>query len=51
MTASTVTSEKSTPNFLVKLWAWIRKVPPVYPIFLVIFLTPGFSKSNRVTRR
>ena len=42
MTASTVTSQSSTPNTLRKIWAWIRKVPPVYPIFLVIFITLGF---------
>ena len=42
MTASTITKQDSTPNILQKIWAWIKKVPPVYPIFLVIFITLGF---------
>jgi len=42
MTASTITKQGSTPNILQKVWAWIKKVPPVYPIFLVIFIILGF---------
>ncbi len=42
MTASTVTTQGSSTNFLRKIWVWIKKVPPVYPIFLVIFITLGF---------
>ena len=42
MTASTITTQGSSLNIFRKIWAWIRKVPPVYPIFLVIFISLGF---------
>ena len=42
MTASTISEQTSSTTFLQKLWAWLRKVPPVFPIFLVIFITLGF---------
>jgi ribose transport system permease protein len=42
MTASTVTTQDTSVSFLRKAWNWFRKVPPVYPIFLVIFITLGF---------
>jgi ribose transport system permease protein len=42
MTASAIPAQEPPTNFLRKLWGWIRKVPPVYPIFLVIFITLGF---------
>ncbi len=42
MTASTISEQASSTTFLQKLWIWIRKIPPVFPIFLVIFITLGF---------
>ena len=42
MTASTISEQTSSTTFLQKLWIWLRKVPPVFPIFLVIFITLGF---------
>jgi ribose transport system permease protein len=42
MTASTISAKGSSANFLEKLWGWIRKIPPVYPMFLLIFITLGF---------
>jgi ribose transport system permease protein len=38
---------------LVKIWAWIRKIPPVYPIFLVVAfgvsqLNPNFATPNGI---
>lgn len=42
MTASTISEQTSSTTFLQKLWTWLRKVPPVFPIFLVIFITLGF---------
>lgn len=42
MTASTITSHGSTTSFLGKVWTFLKKVPPVYPIFLLIFITLGF---------
>lgn len=42
MTASTISEKASSTTFLRKLWTWFRRIPPVYPIFIVIFLTLGF---------
>lgn len=42
MTASALPAQDSSTNFPQKVWGWIRKVPPVYPMFLVIFITLGF---------
>lgn len=42
MTASSIPAQPSTPTTSRKLWDWIKKIPPVYPIFIVIFVTLGF---------
>jgi ribose transport system permease protein len=42
MTTSSLSSQGSSPNFLRKLWGWVRRIPPVYPMFLLIFITLGF---------
>lgn len=42
MTASTSTIQGPSTNVFRKFWIWLKKVPPVYPIFLVIFITLGF---------
>jgi ribose transport system permease protein len=42
MTTSTMTTESGFLTILKKLWILIKKIPPVYPIFLVIFITLGF---------
>ena len=42
MTASTTSVRGASDGFFRTLWGWLRKVPPVYPIFLVIFLVLGF---------
>lgn len=42
MTTSTMTSPSGSSRLLHNVWAWIRKIPPVYPVFLIIFLTLGF---------
>jgi ribose transport system permease protein len=42
MTASTITTPRSSNNFLKKSWGLFKRVPPVYPIFIVIFVTLGF---------
>ena len=41
MTATTIPTNTSSMGILRKVWNWIRKIPPVYPIFLVIFITLG----------
>lgn len=42
MTSTTISGKTSLNTFLQKLWAWIKKIPPVYPIFFAIFITLGF---------
>lgn len=49
---TTVNSKQST-NFLAAIWAWIRKVPPVYFIFIVVVigvsqLNPNFATTNGI---
>ena len=43
MTTTTVTSSGGLPNALRNTWRWIKKIPPVYPVFLVIFIVLGFG--------
>lgn len=42
MSTSTMTTQTGSSNFFMKLWAFIKKIPPVYPIFFAIFITLGF---------
>ncbi len=45
-------AEKGT-KFIKKIWEWIRKIPPVYPIFIVVAfgvsrLNPNFATVNGI---
>jgi ribose transport system permease protein len=42
MTTTTYTSPGGVSNALRSTWEWIKKIPPVYPVFLVIFIVLGF---------
>ncbi len=42
MTTTTVTSPGGFSNTMRNAWGWVKKIPPVYPIFIIIFLTLGF---------
>ncbi len=42
MTTSTVSSPGGFSNTLLNTWGWIKRIPPVYPVFLIIFLVLGF---------
>jgi ribose transport system permease protein len=42
MTASTITTSGSFNNFLKKSWSLFKRIPPVYPIFIIIFVSLGF---------
>jgi ribose transport system permease protein len=42
MTTSTITSPGRFLNTLRNLWGWIKKIPPVYPVFFLIFIVLGF---------
>jgi len=41
MTTTTFTSPNGFTRALGSVWAWIRKVPAVYPVFLAIFIAVG----------
>ena len=42
MTTSTVISPGGFSNALHNAWGWIKQIPPVYPVFLIIFIVLGF---------
>jgi ribose transport system permease protein len=42
MTTTTYTSPGGFSNALHNTWAWFKKIPPVYPVFLIIFIALGF---------
>jgi ribose transport system permease protein len=42
MTITTVRTQETFIKVLGKIWSWIKKIPPVYPVFLIIFLSLGF---------
>ncbi len=42
MTTTTATSPGGFSNALRNTWGWIKKIPPVYPVFLIIFIVLGF---------
>jgi hypothetical protein len=41
MTTTTVNSPESVSKALGKIWSWIKKIPPVYPVFFIIFIVLG----------
>lgn len=42
MTTSSTTMTNGFTNALQNIWGVIKKIPPVYPVFLIIFLVLGF---------
>lgn len=42
MTTSSATSTNGLSSALLNTWGYIRRIPPVYPVFLIIFLVLGF---------
>jgi ribose transport system permease protein len=42
MTTTTISSPGGFSSALRNIWMWIKKIPPVYPVFLVIFIVLGF---------
>ena len=41
MTTTAITSPGGFSQFLRLIWGWIKKVPPVYPVFFIIFIVLG----------
>jgi ribose transport system permease protein len=42
MTTTTVPQPSGSANFFGVIWGWIKRIPPVYLVFLVIFLAVGY---------
>jgi len=42
MTTTTYSSSGGFANALRNTWGWIKKIPPVFPVFLLIFIVLGF---------
>lgn len=42
MTTSSATSTNGLSSTLLHVWELVRRIPPVYPVFLIIFLVLGF---------
>jgi ribose transport system permease protein len=42
MTTTTTTSPGGFSSAVHNAWGWIKKIPPVYPVFIIIFLVLGF---------
>jgi ribose transport system permease protein len=42
MTTTTYTSSGGFSNAMRSAWGWIKKIPPVYPVFFIIFIVLGF---------
>ena len=49
MTASTVNSPAGMTTFLHSMWGNIKKIPPVYPVFFIIFIILGFLSETYQT--
>jgi len=42
MTTTTITKQSGVSNFFGSAWKSLKRIPPVYPVFLVLFLAVGF---------
>jgi ribose transport system permease protein len=47
MTTSTITSPEGFPQILRSTWGWIKKIPPVYPVFFIIFIVLGLLNHSK----
>jgi ribose transport system permease protein len=47
MTTSAITSPGGFSQILRSTWGWIKKIPPVYPIFFIIFIVLGLLNPNK----
>jgi len=47
MTESIITPQTGFSKLLRSIWAGIKKVPPVYPIFFIIFIVLGLLNPNK----
>ena len=47
MTASATTSSRGLPQTIRSMWDWIRRIPPVYPVFFLIFIVLGLLSPGK----
>ena len=47
MTTSTITSPAGFSQILRSTWGWIKKIPPVYPVFFIIFIVLGLLNHSK----
>lgn len=47
MTTSVINSQERARRILQSIWEWIKKVPPVYPVFIIIFITLGILNPTK----
>jgi len=47
MTTTTVNSPETFSKAVGKLWGWIKKIPPVYPVFFIIFIVLGILNPTK----
>jgi ribose transport system permease protein len=47
MTTSTISTSGGFTNILRSTWGWIKKIPPVYPIFFIIFIVLGLLNHSK----
>jgi ribose transport system permease protein len=47
MTTSTITSPERGIKIIRSIWGWIKKIPPVYPVFFIIFIVLGLLNPNK----
>jgi ribose transport system permease protein len=47
MTTSAITSSGGLTKILRSIWGWIKKIPPVYPVFFIIFIVLGLINHSK----
>jgi ribose transport system permease protein len=47
MTTSTITSPGGFSKILRQIWGWIKRIPPVYPVFFIIFIVLGILNQSK----
>ncbi len=46
MTTTAMKSPAGTNRTLQSIWAWIRKIPPVYVLFIIVYIALAYLNPN-----
>jgi ribose transport system permease protein len=49
MSTTTYSKSSGAASIPTSIWNWLKRIPPVYPVFLIIFLAVGFLNPNYQT--